>query len=109
MQDVLERIYATIVSRKESAPTQAGKKPSYVASLFARGKNRITQKVGEEAVELVLAAAQNNRKEIISESTDLLFHLMVLLAAHEIKPEEITAELLRREGISGIREKAARR
>lgn len=106
---ILNRVYGTILSRKNHAADQHTGKPSYVASLFAKGKKKIAQKVGEEAVEVVLASAEGNRQEIISETTDLLFHLMVLLAFHAITLEEVAEEFLRREGISGIEEKSQRK
>jgi len=101
---ILDALYTTILARKD----QQDGMPSYVKSLFARGTKKIAQKVGEEAVELALASAYQDRKEIISETADLLFHVWVLLAAHEITPEEVAEELQRREGISGIEEKAGR-
>ncbi len=103
MITILSRLYETILTRKGGDPTS-----SYVASLFAKGNLKIAQKVGEEATETVLAAAGGNKQEIISESADLLFHLLVLWAEHNITPAEIAAELEKREGKSGIEEKAQR-
>ena len=100
---LLDRLFDVIESRKGQDP-----KTSYVASLFDKGRDKISQKVGEEAVETVIAATANRPGEIISESADLLFHLMVLWADSGLRPEDIYAELARREGLSGLEEKAAR-
>src|SRR3546814_10318672 len=81
---------------------------SYTASLFARGRERIAQKLGEEAVEAVIAAIGGQREKLIGEAADLLYHLHVLLADMDIDPAEVMAELDRREGTSGIAEKASR-
>ena len=102
-KDILEKLSAVIENRKGADADK-----SYVAGLFAKGRKKITQKVGEEAVELCIAAAQNNRVESISESADLLFHMMVLWSDMDIKANDIYDELLRREGVSGIEEKKAR-
>jgi phosphoribosyl-ATP pyrophosphohydrolase len=103
MLTIIQRIYDTIVSRRQADPQS-----SYVAGLFAKGNNKIAQKIGEEATEVVLASAGGKKQEVIYESADLLFHLMVLWAAHGVTPEEVAAELSRREGMSGIDEKAQR-
>lgn len=87
----LKDLYTLIKSRKEQMPPG-----SYVASLFTEGENRIIQKVGEEAVEVVIAAKNNDTKELTSESADLLFHLMVLLVEKGVSLEDIEAELSRR-------------
>jgi phosphoribosyl-ATP pyrophosphohydrolase len=81
---------------------------SYVAKLHARGTAKIAQKVGEEAVECVIAAMADDRAGLIGEAADLLFHLMVLLADRGIALDDVRAELTRRDGLSGIAEKAAR-
>jgi phosphoribosyl-ATP pyrophosphohydrolase len=101
--NILETLYGVIASRKTASPES-----SYVAKLFARGRKKIAQKVGEEGVETALAGVLNDRDEIISESADLLFHMMILWADAGITPEDIAAELKRREGVSGIDEKKAR-
>lgn len=101
---VLQALYATLLERKKASPTS-----SYVASLFAKGTDKIAQKIGEEAVETVIAATSNNREAIVSESADLLFHLMVLWAHADIFPQEIMTELKRREGVSGLIEKQQRK
>lgn len=104
--DFLTTLEATIRSRRGADPAT-----SYTARLFARGRARIAQKVGEEAVETVIAALRNDgadRAELIGEATDLMFHLMVLLADAGLTLDDIRAEMRRREGVSGIDEKAAR-
>lgn len=99
----LDRLYATVAARKGGDPEQ-----SYTARLYTKGSAKIAQKVGEEAVELAIAAALEDREEIISESADLLYHLSVLWANADVDPAEIYAKLEAREGRSGIAEKAAR-
>lgn len=81
---------------------------SYVAKLAARGRAKIAQKVGEEAVETVIAAMADNKAGMIGESADLIFHLMMLLADLNIPLDAVLDELDRREGVSGLEEKAAR-
>lgn len=81
---------------------------SYVAKLFKKGRKKIAQKVGEEGVECALAAVMDDRNEVISESADLLFHMMVLWADMGISADDIFEELAKREGISGIDEKNSR-
>lgn len=103
MSDTLARLEATVLARRGADP--AG---SYVASLFAKGRPRIARKLGEEAVELIVAALAEDRAAVIGEAADLLFHLTVLLAEAEVPLGEVLAELERREGLSGIAEKAAR-
>lgn len=101
---VLERLYATIESRKGADPAS-----SHTAKLFSKGTAKIAQKVGEEAVETVIAALHEGPGALKSESADLVYHLMVLWADAGIRPEDVWAELERREGTSGITEKAARK
>jgi phosphoribosyl-ATP pyrophosphohydrolase len=101
---VLARVFAVIESRRGGDA-----KKSHTAKLFAKGRQKIAQKVGEEAVETVIAATAGDRRGVVAESSDLLFHLMVLWAECGIEPEEIYAELARREGISGLIEKKQRR
>ena len=102
--ETLERIAAAIEQRKgESADT------SYVASLFAKGDDAMLKKVGEEATEVVLAAKSGDRLHLVREVTDLWFHCMIVLARHGLGPQDVIAEMQRREGISGIDEKAARK
>ncbi len=100
---ILERLFETIVSRKTADPTT-----SYTAKLFSRGRARIAQKVGEEAVETVIAASTNDTAHIVTESADLLYHLLVLWADAGIRPEQVWQTLESREGISGIAEKNSR-
>jgi phosphoribosyl-ATP pyrophosphohydrolase len=99
----LEKLYAIILERKASSHEST----SYVASLFAKGTNKIAQKVGEEAIEVVIA--RENPAELVKESADLLFHLSVLWAQAGIVPSDVAAELQKREGISGLEEKASRK
>lgn len=101
--EILDRLETVIASRKGGDADK-----SYVAKLFKKGRQKIAQKVGEEGVECALAAVMGDRDEIISESADLLFHLMVLWADSGVRPDDIFAELARREGISGIDEKKSR-
>jgi phosphoribosyl-ATP pyrophosphohydrolase len=104
MNDTLERLEKVIAARRGAAADS-----SYVASLFARGSEKIAQKVGEEAVETVIAALSGDPAKLTAEAADLLFHLMVLLADGGISIEDVLAELDRRDGVSGLTEKAARK
>jgi len=101
--EIIEKLEKVIKNRKGGDIDK-----SYVARLFAKGHKKIAQKVGEEAVELVIAAAGNDREEAISESADLMFHMMLLWSDMEITIEEVCEELASREGLSGIAEKEAR-
>ena len=101
--DTLTRLEATIAQRLTASPEE-----SYVAKLHVRGLAKIAQKLGEEATETVIAALAGDEKELVGEAADLLFHLMVLLAEKGIAFETVLAELDRREGLSGLAEKAAR-
>jgi phosphoribosyl-ATP pyrophosphohydrolase len=103
MTDTLARLEATIARRRGADPAS-----SYVASLFAKGRPRIARKLGEEAVEAVVAALAEDRAALTGEAADLLFHLLVLLADADIPFAEVLAELDRRDGVSGHDEKAAR-
>jgi len=103
MSGTLERLEATIAARRAADPDS-----SYVAKLNARGLEKIAQKLGEEAVEAVIAAMAGDRKGLVGEAADLLFHLLVLLDRQGIPLSEVLAELDRREGVSGIAEKASR-
>jgi phosphoribosyl-ATP pyrophosphohydrolase len=104
MDPRVERLEAVIRERKGADPAS-----SYVASLFSKGRKKIAQKVGEEATETVIAALGGDAEKLTSEAADLLFHMLVLLADAGISPDDVLAELERREGVSGIAEKAARR
>jgi phosphoribosyl-ATP pyrophosphohydrolase len=101
---ILDALYEVVLSRKGADPAR-----SHTAALYAKGRGKIAQKVGEEAVETVIEAVAGNRPAIISESADLLYHLSVLWADADIRPQEVYALLQERFGISGIDEKAARR
>ena len=101
--DTLTRLEQTIASRMTASPHE-----SYVASLKVKGLSKMAQKVGEEAVEAAIAAVSGSREELVGESADLLMHLIVLLQARGIPLSEVMAELDRREGISGLDEKASR-
>lgn len=102
--EILDQLFKTLAARKNADP-----KSSYTAKLYQKGTAKIAQKVGEEGVELALAAVQKNDDDIISESADLLYHMMVLWADAGLNPEQIYAKLAEREGISGLAEKAARK
>ena len=102
--DVLAKLAATIASRRGADPSA-----SYVASLFAKGDDAILKKIGEEATETVMAAKDGDKLRITAEVADLWFHCLVLLAQHGLGPENVRAELLRREGIPGTVEKASRK
>ncbi|ODU67126.1 MAG: phosphoribosyl-ATP diphosphatase [Novosphingobium sp. SCN 66-18] len=99
----LARLEATIAARRTADPAA-----SYVAKLHARGLGKIAQKVGEEATETVIAALSGSADELTGEAADLLFHLLVLLGARDVPLAAVLAELDRREGVSGIAEKASR-
>ncbi|MEJ2408338.1 MAG: phosphoribosyl-ATP diphosphatase [Novosphingobium sp.] len=101
--DTLARLEATIAARRAADPDS-----SYVARLNAKGLGKIAQKVGEEATETVIAALTQDHKALVGEAADLLFHLMVLLGAKDVPLADVLAELDRREGVSGLAEKAAR-
>ena len=101
--DVLNRLSELLEQRKSGDPAT-----SYVAKLFAKGMDSILKKVGEEAIETVIAAKNGNKQEIIYETADLWFHTMIMLAKAGLKPQDILDELLRREGLSGIEEKNSR-
>jgi phosphoribosyl-ATP pyrophosphohydrolase len=101
--DTLQRLESTIAQRRSASPEE-----SYVAKLLGRGVPAIARKLGEESTETVVAALSGTREELIGEAADVLFHLMVLLAAKDVPLGEVLAELDRREGTSGLAEKAAR-
>jgi len=102
--EALERIAASINERKGGDPAK-----SYVAKLFQQGDDAMLKKIGEEATEVVLAAKGGERLHLVREVTDLWFHCMIVLARHGLGPADVLAEMQRREGISGIDEKAARK
>jgi phosphoribosyl-ATP pyrophosphohydrolase len=103
MRDTLTRLEHTIAQRADAAADS-----SYVASLFARGRGKIAQKVGEEATEAIIAALSGDRADVTAEAADLIFHLMILLRDVGVSLDDVLAELDRREGVSGLVEKAAR-
>ena len=100
---VIDRLWTVVLSRRDAHPAT-----SHSARLLSRGVAKVAQKFGEEAVEAVIEAVMGNRDALIGESADVLYHLLVLWVAAEISPEDVWAELRRREGVSGIAEKAAR-
>jgi phosphoribosyl-ATP pyrophosphohydrolase len=101
--DSLSLLESTILARRGADPSA-----SYVAKLRAQGKAKMAQKLGEEAVETVIAALGGDREALTGEAADLLFHLLVLLADGGVSLSDVYAELDRREGLSGLDEKAAR-
>jgi phosphoribosyl-ATP pyrophosphohydrolase len=101
--DILVRVAQTIESRKRAAAAQ-----SYVANLLAKGDNAILKKIGEEATETVMAAKDGDKLALVREVADLWFHCLVLLASRGLGPQDVLDELARREGVSGLTEKAAR-
>lgn len=101
--DPLDALEAVIRSRRGGDPAT-----SYVARLFDKGRAKIAQKVGEEAVEAAIAAVQGDRTALKGEAADLIFHMIVLLVDSGLRLDDVRAELARREGLSGIVEKAAR-
>lgn len=100
---ILERLFAVIESRRGADP-----ETSNTARLFARGRGNIAQKFGEEAIEAVVAALGESRDSLTAESADVLYHLLVLWAECGVRPEDVWAELRRREGVSGLVEKKKR-
>jgi phosphoribosyl-ATP pyrophosphohydrolase len=100
---VLDRLHAAIIEKRGGDPAV-----SYTARLLGRGTAKIAQKLGEEAVETVIEAVSGDRRALVGESADLLYHLLVLWADAGIAPDEIWGELQRREGTSGIAEKKSR-
>ena len=104
LYETLERVAATIESRKADDPAK-----SYVAGLMQKDEDALLKKIGEEATETVLAAKGGERLALVREIADLWFHCMIVLARHGLGPGDVLAELHRREGISGIAEKASRK
>ena len=102
-ENILDRLADLLEQRKAADPSS-----SYVAKLYAKGMDSILKKVGEEATEVVIAAKDGNKQEVIYETADLWFHTLVMLAKADLKPQDILDELARREGLSGIDEKNAR-
>jgi phosphoribosyl-ATP pyrophosphohydrolase len=103
-EHVLDRLYVVIDSRKGADPNT-----SYTARLFSRGRQQIAKKLGEEAVEALIEGIRGDKPKLVGESADVLYHLLTLWAATGVKPRAVWAELARREGLSGIAEKASRK
>lgn len=101
--DVLHRLSETLASRRHADP-----ETSYTAQLFAKGPDAILKKIGEECAELIMAAKDGKRLNIVWESTDVIYHVLVLLAFFDMTIEDVSQEMRRREGISGIDEKKSR-
>lgn len=100
---ILEKLAATIAARKGADP-----ETSWTAKLFAKGPEKCAEKFGEEAIEAIIEAVKGDRDRLTSEAADVLYHLLVMLAARDVTLDQVLAELERREGTSGIAEKAAR-
>jgi len=103
-EQILEDLYAVIEQRKTADPSQ-----SHTAKLFAGGTGRIGKKVGEEAVEVVIAAVDGSKTDLVNESADLLYHLLVLWADNGVVPADVWQALAARAGVSGIEEKRNRK
>jgi phosphoribosyl-ATP pyrophosphohydrolase len=103
MNDTLNRLAELLEQRKSAEPES-----SYVAKLYAKGMDSILKKVGEEAAETIIAAKNGDNEHLIYETADLWFHTLVMLAQAGLKPQDILDELARREGLSGLVEKASR-
>ncbi|MBI3938588.1 MAG: phosphoribosyl-ATP diphosphatase [Betaproteobacteria bacterium] len=101
--NILRRLGETLAARRQADPAT-----SYVAGLYHKGHDAILSKIAEEAAETLLASKDGDKLHIVRETADLWFHCMVLLAWHGLTPEDVLAELKRREGISGIDERASR-
>ena len=104
MSDTLHRLAATIAARKASGDTT----DSHTARLLAKGPRKCAQKFGEEAVEAIIAAAADDKAELVTEGADTLYHFLVMLAASDVALSDVLAELERREGVSGVADTAAR-
>ncbi|HKJ30019.1 MAG: phosphoribosyl-ATP diphosphatase [Desulfuromonadales bacterium] len=102
--DILDAVYQVVQDRKQN-PSEK----SYVASLYAKGLDKILGKIGEEATEVAVAGKGGEVDEVVSEVADLWFHTLVLLSYYDLPPEKIYAELERRFGLSGLEEKASRK
>lgn len=103
MSEILSRLAETLEGRKNADPAS-----SYVAKLYAKGLDAILKKIGEEATETVIAAKDGDKAQLVYEMADLWFHSMVLLAQQGLHPDDVLEELARREGLSGLEEKASR-
>ncbi len=103
MNDIIQRLTEALEARKGADP-----QTSYVAKLYSKGMNGILKKVGEEAAEAIIAAKDGSQEDLIYETADLWFHTMVMLAQAGLSAEDVLNELARREGLSGLEEKASR-
>ena len=103
MTDTLTRLAATIETRKSADPAS-----SWTSQLLAKGPEKCAEKFGEEAVEAIIEAVRGDRARLTSEAADVLYHLLVMLAARDVALADVLAELDRRDGVSGVTEKAAR-
>ncbi|MDD5298577.1 MAG: phosphoribosyl-ATP diphosphatase [Rhodocyclaceae bacterium] len=101
--DILHRLSDTLLSRRDADPST-----SYTAQLFAKGPDSILKKIGEECAELIMASKDGKQLNIVRESADVIYHVLVLLAFHGLGMEDVSQEMRRREGISGIDEKRSR-
>lgn len=99
----LDRLAATIEARRGADPDS-----SWTAKLLAKGPEKCAEKFGEEAVEAIIEAVKGDREGLTSEAADVLYHLLVMLTARDVRLDDVLAELARREGTSGITEKATR-
>jgi phosphoribosyl-ATP pyrophosphohydrolase len=104
MSDILQRLAATIAARKDADPES-----SWTAKLLAKGPDKAAEKFGEEAVEAIIAAVKDDKANLTAEAADVLYHLLVMLASRDVPLADVLAELERREGISGVAEKASRK
>ena len=104
MTDILHRLAATIAARKDADPAT-----SHTARLLARGPEKCAEKFGEEAIEAIIEAVKGDRAKLTAEAADAFYHLLVMLASRDLTLTDIEAELKRREGVSGVEEKAARK
>jgi phosphoribosyl-ATP pyrophosphohydrolase len=103
MSDTLSRLAETLEARKGADPST-----SYVAKLYAKGLDSILKKIGEEAAETIIAAKGGDKNQLVYETADLWFHCLVLLANQGLHPDDVLNELAKREGLSGLVEKASR-
>lgn len=104
MAHALDKLFETVESRRGADPST-----SWTAKLLSKGVPKVSQKVGEEAVEVVIEAVKGDKEGVVKESADLLYHLAVLWASTGVTPDDVYAELARREGTSGIAEKESRK
>ncbi|WP_424942003.1 phosphoribosyl-ATP diphosphatase [Aliiroseovarius crassostreae] len=101
--DILKQLEATIAARKSADPDS-----SWTARLLSKGPEKCAEKFGEEAIEAIIAAAKNDRENLTYEAADVLYHMLVMLAARDVALDDVLSELARRQGLSGIDEKASR-